>query len=112
MSNALVVIPEKPVKEHIDNTESVTAHRANGGGLFHVRPRRRGDGTWTRGFSVAYKLKGGRIEFATSVQHRADVFCKKVGTKVALQHFNDGKTVTLPFRSMDFFSSYLAYATI
>lgn len=112
MSNALVVIPEKPAKVHIDNTEAVTAHRANGGGLFHVRPRRRGDGKWTRGFTVAYKVKGGRIEFATSVQHRADVFCKKVGTKVALQHFNEGKTVTMPFSAMKRFSWYLEYATV
>lgn len=110
MSNALVVIPEKPVKEHIDNTEAVAAHRANGGGLFHVRPRRRGNGNWARGFSVAYKVKGSRIEFATSVQHRADVFCKKVGTKVALQHFNEGKTVTLPFKSLKSFSMYLEFA--
>lgn len=112
MSNALVVVPEKPVKEHIDNTEAVTAHRANGGGLFHIRPRRLPSGKWTRGFTVAYKVKGSRIEFATSVQHRADVFCKKVGTKVALQHFNDGKTVTMPFSAMERFSCYLAYATI
>jgi hypothetical protein len=86
------VIPAKVEKPVINNTELITRFRAEGGGVFHVRPT----AARPRGMSVAYKDKGTRIEFATSVQHGADAFTKKIGTKVAIEHFDAGKTVTVP----------------
>lgn len=80
------------VKVKIDNTADVEAFRAEGGGLFHVLPTGR-----RRGMTVAYKVKSRRVEIATSVQHSHDTFTRKIGTKVALEHFKAGKIIVLPF---------------
>jgi hypothetical protein len=82
----------------IDNTELVRQFRAEGGGVMHMRPLRLAyqDGRTTRGVTVAFKKKGGRMEIATAIQHRSDCFSKKVGTKTAIEHFHAGKTITLP----------------
>lgn len=93
--NLPVVVKPEP----IDNTELVLGFRAEGGHIFHVRPRRRHDNSVTRGMTVAYKIKSGRIEMATSVQHRSDAFTKKIGTKTAIEHFRAEKTVCVPIRS-------------
>lgn len=84
--------PEKPAKVAIDNTELVTRFRAEGGGIFHIRPEKPQD----RGITVAYKMKNSRITFATAVQHRDDSFTKKIGTKTAIEHFDAGQVVTAP----------------
>lgn len=76
----------------INNTELVNQFRAEGGNILHIRP----DDFGSRGLTIAYKLKSSRVEIATAVQHRNDAFTKKVGTKVAIEHFLAGKTVTLP----------------
>lgn len=81
----------KPEKVIINNTDAVQAFGAEGGRILHVRPS---DGK--RGITFAYKRKGGRVTFSTAVQHRHDDFTKKMGTKLALEHFNDGKVVSLP----------------
>lgn len=80
--------------EPINNTDRVLAFRADGGQILHRRPM-----FGSRGMTMAFKLKKGRVEIATAVQHRADDFTKKVGTKTAIGHFQDGKTVMLPLRS-------------
>ena len=85
-------------REPIDNTELVRQFRAQGGHIVHVRPRAVFNGAVTRGMTVAFVIKGGRIQLATAVTHRADDFTKKIGTKTAIEHFNAGKTVFLPFR--------------
>lgn len=92
------VIPAKVVKPVINNTELITRFRAEGGGVFHVRPVKKGDERLSRGITVAYKVRGKRIEFSTAVQHRADAFTKKIGTKIAIEHFDNGKTVTMPLQ--------------
>lgn len=86
----------KPVP--IDNTELVREFRNRGGCLLHVRPERIYGGGWTRGMTVAFMQKSGRIELATSVSHRSDSFTKKIGTKTAIEHFNAGKTIFFPIR--------------
>lgn len=92
-----LVLPEpKPPVEPINNNELVLGFRAEGGGVFHIRPRKNFDGKWSRGMTVAFKLKGGRAEVATAVTHRVDCFTKKIGTKTAIDHFRAGKTVFLP----------------
>ncbi len=83
----------KPRPEPINNTELVTRFRAEGGQILHIRPD---NGTRLRGMTIAYKVKGRRVETATACQHGADDFTKKVGTKIAIQHFDEGKTVILP----------------
>jgi hypothetical protein len=86
------IINSKPIVEKIDNTELVSTFHAEGGRVVHVRPDH-----GKRSMTVAYKLKGSRIEFATSVQNRHDTFTKKIGTKLAIEHFHQGKTVIFPF---------------
>lgn len=77
----------------INNTDLVLAFKAIGGRVMHIRPGR----SRPRGMTIAFIQKNGRIEVATAVQHRVDDFTKKIGTKTAVEHFNAGKTVTLPF---------------
>jgi len=92
-STGVVVFEPKAKPDPINNTDLITRFRAEGGGIFHVRP----EGDRKRGITVAYKDKGSRIEFSTSVQHRADTFSKKIGTKLAIEHFDGGHTVVVPF---------------
>lgn len=80
----------------IDNTELVLGFRAEGGGVLHIRPFRDWDGKWTRGLTAAFKIKGRRVEIATALTHHSDCFTKKMGTKLAIEHFRAGKTVFLP----------------
>lgn len=82
----------KAKPEPIDNTELVTQFRASGGNILHLRPHVKGE----RGTTFAFVRQGSRITFSTAVQHRGDEFTKKKGTKVAIEHFLAGKTVTLP----------------
>jgi len=84
------------VKEHIDNTELVAAFNAQGGRVLHLRPGRRWDGSVNRGVTIAFIAKGHRVQIATAITHPNDDFCKKNGTKTAITHFNEGKTVFLP----------------
>ena len=79
--------------ERINNDEAVAQFRNAGGNIIHVRPELPED----RGMTFAYVRQGSRIVFSTAVQHRADVFTKKMGTRIAIEHFLQGKTVTLPF---------------
>lgn len=82
-------------REKINNTEAVEAFRAEGGGIIHLNP----NDTFTRGVTFAYIHKGNRLTFSTAVQHKNDTFTKRIGTKTALDHFHEGKTVTLPINS-------------
>lgn len=87
-------VKEKP--EPIDNTELVDVFRAVGGQILHIPPRTFLNRPSTKGMTLAYIRKGQRVELATAVTHRADQFCKKNGTKVAIEHFNTGRHVTIP----------------
>lgn len=49
-----------------------------------------------REMTVAYIEKRGRLEIATAVVHSQDRFCRKMGTKQAIENFLAGKTVTVP----------------
>jgi hypothetical protein len=78
--------------EPIDNSELVMRFRAEGGNILHFRPQFPD----SRGLTVAFKAKSGRIEIATALTHRNDGFTKKIGTKTAIQHFDNKQTVFLP----------------
>lgn len=94
-----IEIEVKPPVERPNNEERVRAFRASGGNILHIRPRRFAvTGRVTRGLTVAFVIRSGRIEVATAVQHRTDCFSKKIGTKTAIEHFLSGKTVSLPLR--------------
>jgi len=84
--------PAKEKAPRIDNTEAVLAFRAKGGRILHVHPE-----GFLRGVTFAFVAKGNRITFATGVQHTKDAFTRKIGTKTAIEHFNEGKVVVLPF---------------
>lgn len=94
--NATAAAPAKVKPEPIDNTELVLAFRAEGGNVLHIRPVHYGSGLVSRGMSIAFKVKSGRVELATSLQHRSDSFTKKLGTKTAINHFLAGKTIVVP----------------
>lgn len=92
--------PVQPKPEPIDNTELVTQFRAEGGGILHIRPKQAFMSMKpTRGVTLAFKIKGKRVEVASALQHRSDCFSKKVGTKTAIEHFQKGKTLVLPLNS-------------
>lgn len=97
--NVALIPAENNQPEPVNNTELVRVFAEQGGKLLHLRPRQLHNGTWTRGMTVAFKVKGGRVELATAVQHRNDTFTKKLGTRTAIEHFNAGKTVHFPMRS-------------
>lgn len=102
----------KPKPAVIDNTALVTEFREKGGRILHIpsdRPVWLG-GKVRRGLTAAFIVKSGRIEIATGVQHRSDDFTKKVGTKTAIEHFNEGKTIHLPLRGKTVNFSELANA--
>jgi len=82
--------------EPIDNTQLVTDFRTNGGQIFHVRPDKFG----RRGTTFAFVQRGRRFELATAVQHSSDDFTKKLGTKTAIEHFNNGKTIFVPLKPL------------
>jgi hypothetical protein len=90
-TNAPVVEP----KPKINNTEIVTALRADGGGIVHCRPSSKSD----KGFTTAYIRKGRRLIVTTAVQHSADTFSKKVGTKVAIERLRAGNCIVLPLKA-------------
>jgi hypothetical protein len=92
----LVIPAAKPKPDPIDNSELVSDFRAAGGKLLHFRPDERGR---TRGMTVAFVIRSGHIELATAVQHRVDAFTRKLGTRTAIQHFQQGKTIALPLAS-------------
>ena len=77
----------------IDNTKIVEDFRLRGGRILHVHD------PLGRGMTLAFIPRSGRVEVATSVQHRNDSFTKKIGTKTAIEHFDAGKTVNLPIIS-------------
>lgn len=81
-----------PKAPPIDNTELVEAFRKEGGGILHLPP----SNLQPRGGTVAYKVRGSRLEVATSLTHPNDVFSRKMGTKTAIEHFREGRTIFLP----------------
>lgn len=86
-----------------DNKDLVTQFRAGGGQILHIRPQRAGlrairKTGWTRGMTIVFIQRTGRIEVATSIAHRHDSFTKKTGTKMAIEHFLAGKTIFFPVR--------------
>jgi hypothetical protein len=92
----LALAGSTPRPDPIDNSELVERFRAEGGQIVHIIPKKLLGGQYTRGITVAFKRKSGHIEMATAVQHRNDTFTKKMGTKTAIEHFDAGRTVSLP----------------
>jgi hypothetical protein len=82
---------KKSPKPYINNTELVTKFREAGGRLFHIHPT-----PYRRGMTIAYRERSGHVEVATAITHRADCFEKKIGTKTAIEHFNDGRIISVP----------------
>lgn len=95
-----IIIPNKEKPEPVDNTELVAAFRAIGGQVLHIRPGKFGDKK-SRGLTFAFIVKGSRVQIATAVQHRNDAFTKKLGTKTAIGHFLEGKTVFFPLSNIE-----------
>lgn len=49
-----------------------------------------------RNLTIAFREGSHNLEIATAVVHPADTFCKKIGTKLAVEAFQAGKTVHIP----------------
>lgn len=81
-----------PKAEPIDNTALVEAFRKKGGHILHLPPNKRRQ----RGGTVAFLIRGNRMELATALTHPNDTFARKFGTKTAIEHFEAGRTVFLP----------------
>ena len=88
-------------REVIDNTDRVRAFREQGGHILHVRPEQKFDRSKSRGMTLAYAVKGRRAIVAASLTHPNDGFSKKLGTKTALDHFEAGKTIVVPFEGTE-----------
>lgn len=74
--------------EKINNTKEVAAFVASGGRIRHARYDR---------ITFAFRKKKGRlVEVAFANCNPSDDFVKKLGTKLALERFNEGNTVLLP----------------
>lgn len=82
----------KNVREKINNTKLVDEFKAIGGKILHFNGKR-------RSMTVAFIPKNGRVEIATAITHRNDTFTKKIGTKLAIENFHEGKIINLPFCS-------------
>lgn len=84
-----------PKPAPINNTDLVKDFRGVGGSIVHCQSRDR------KGKSVtfAFVAKRNRVEVATAVTHTNDSFAKKMGTKTAIEHFKEGKTITLPMNN-------------
>lgn len=78
----------------IDNTELVAQFRDVGGQIFHLPAGR----LRKKGVTFAFVARNNRMEVATALQHSNDCFAKKMGTKTAIEHFREGKTVHLPLQ--------------
>lgn len=90
----------KTSREVINNSALVEEFRLRGGRIYHILPVYDNfSKKWSRGITIAYIRKNGRIEVATSLQHKSDCFTKKMGTRTAITHFNEGKTIFLPANS-------------
>lgn len=50
----------------------------------------------SRSMTVAYREGHSTIEIATAVVNPVDCFCRKMGTKLAIEHFLAGKVVIIP----------------
>jgi hypothetical protein len=83
----------KTPKEKIDNTQllkdtGLRVRHFNGSDRFGL-PR-------TRNMTIAYREGHTCIEIATAIVHPSDYFCRKVGTKLAVEAFQQGKTTIIP----------------
>lgn len=85
--------PEKPAKVRLDNTKRVEDFRASGGRIVHSIVGRK------RPMTFAVVRKGPRLMVATSLCHPNDQFCKKMGTKTALDNYDAGRFIFLPAQS-------------
>lgn len=80
----------KTPKVKVNNTERVEAFRSDGGRIVHSIVGRK------RPMTFAVIKKGRRLFVATSLCHPNDQFCKKMGTKTALDNYEAGHFVVLP----------------
>lgn len=79
-----------PVREKIDNSALLAE---TGVRIIHINRVATGGPSMT----VAYKeINKSHIKIATSVCHKSDSFDKKIGTKLAVNNFLDGKTIIIP----------------
>ena len=79
----------KTKKEQIDNTQLL---KDTGLRIRHYNVNRVG----IRPMTVAYREGSSTIEIATSIVHPLDKFCRKMGTKLAVEAFLAGKVTRLP----------------
>jgi len=80
----------KTKADKIDNTQLLADT-----GLSIVHVNNIGDDDKPRSMTIAYKGSDRLVEIATSVTHPQDRFCRKIGTKLAVENFQAGKKVRI-----------------
>lgn len=87
----------KQKKERIDNTQLLkdTSLRIRHYNL---------DTHGVRAMTVAFREGSSTIEIATAIVHPKDKFCRKVGTKLAVESFVAGNVIKVP-RAASFFTA-------
>lgn len=85
-----------PKRERINNTALLAS--APGVKVVHVRPDGNSPRLRRKAMTVAFRQnhKGHNIEIATAIVNPDDAFSRKIGTKLAVENFLDGKTTTIP----------------
>jgi hypothetical protein len=61
--------------------------------FFHLRPD-----LWSHGITIAYKNRGASkdvFDIAVATTHPSDTFSKQVGRIIAIEHFSNGRRITL-----------------
>ena len=107
-SNQPAPVPSsKPIREKIHNTQLLLD---SGLLVVHIRPGKGWTEAGRRGMTVAFeRADRSAIRVATSLCKAGDVFCKKLGTKQAIENFQKGLTVFLPVNRRRPVESLLEY---
>lgn len=90
------VASRRQPRGRINNTALLAS--APGVKVVHVRPDGNSPKLRRKALTVAFRQnhKGHNIEIATAVVNPNDAFSRKIGTKLAVENFLDGKTTTIP----------------
>ena len=82
-------------KERINNTDLL---KDSGLRVVHIRPGTFFDGSFRKGITIAFEPTDKPVvRIATSLCKFGDTFCKKLGTRQAVENFRSGATIRVPY---------------
>ena len=86
MKNRGTQAPVREPKVRINNAEAIKKANCR---IIHMLHR-------GRPATIAYRVEGDKVTYAMSMTHPKDAFCKKVGTKFAVERMLNGEAKTIP----------------